>query len=269
MDIINKCFDTIVLLRVENKEGFWIYAAALVSSFGDGKKYYLLAFVPDHLAFLEKANLKDLQWENVQTRSLPNGYTLPNKQPMPQQRWHVPHDLPNFMFIIQSRDEYKSKYIADSHPLELVLIHDPKKKSSYQHHNKINLVAALSTFKCVISNTNKYTGASVSALSKMQTRATTSINHTPIVPERGYIAATTDTHFSPLGAPSPPALGQPRQTGIPRTNLLEQARQNYRALNTGTVRKTNPVSLDRGGGNRDNQPDDNQSELNDSYELIG
>jgi hypothetical protein len=153
MDIINKCFDGVVLVKVENKEGFSIYAAALNSSFGDGNKQYILAFVPEHLSILEKAHLGELQWENVQTRLLSNGYKLPTGKSMPQQKWVIPKGVENFMFNIKNRDESKSRYSAEGHPLELILIHDPKKKSQYQYHNKFNLLAALSSFRCVISCT--------------------------------------------------------------------------------------------------------------------
>jgi len=156
MDIINAYFEKVVLLKVENKEGFSIYAAALNSSYGDGNKQYVLAFVPDHLSILEKAYLSDLQWENVQTRTLTNGYKLPTGRPMPAQKWNIPKGIENFMFSIKNRDDMKSRYTADGHPLELVLIHDPKKKSQYQYHNKTNLLAALMTFRCVISNTRTY-----------------------------------------------------------------------------------------------------------------
>lgn len=166
-DIINRYFAGVVLLKVENKEGFSIYSAALNSSYGDGKKQYLLAFVPDHLAILEKAYLSDLQWENVQTRTLTNGYKLPTGHSMPQQKWTVPRDVGNFMFNIINRDEHKSRYSAEGHALELVLIHDPKKKSQYQYHNKMNLVAALATFRCVISRIHSphFRGTPVSSLS--------------------------------------------------------------------------------------------------------
>lgn len=152
MDIINSCFDGIVLVKVENKENFSIYAASLNSSYGDGKKQYLIVFVPSHLAILDKAYLKDLEWENIQTRILDNGYRLPNGKSMPKQAWIVPKGIMNFMFKSRARDSSKTKYVAEGYPLDMILIHDPKKKGIYQYHDNINLIAALLTFRCVISN---------------------------------------------------------------------------------------------------------------------
>jgi hypothetical protein len=58
------------------------------------------------------------------------------------------------MFRISDRNLQRSKYLAENEPLELILIHDPKKKSPYQFNNVMNLVAALFTFRCVITNTS-------------------------------------------------------------------------------------------------------------------
>jgi hypothetical protein len=35
----------------------------------------------------------------------------------------------------------------------MILLHDAKKKSMFQYHNQMNLIAALLTFKCVITVT--------------------------------------------------------------------------------------------------------------------
>jgi hypothetical protein len=145
MEIINAYFGDLLFIKVEKKENFTIYAAAITSSYGDGKKQYALAFVLSHLAILDKGYLRDLHWQNLQTRTLTNGYKLPS------QRWIIARHLPTPMFDIIERNEAKSKYKCESEPLEMILLHDPKKKTPYQYHNRMNLMAALVTFKCVIS----------------------------------------------------------------------------------------------------------------------
>lgn len=145
MDIINLYFGKIVFSKIDLREEHAIYVAALSSSYQDGRKQYAMAFVPNHLAVLTRAYLSDLSWVNLQTRTMTNGYK------MPPQRWEIPKGLPTPMFSLVERTENKSKYISDELPLEMVLIHDPKKKSKYQYHNHMNLLAALVTFKCVIS----------------------------------------------------------------------------------------------------------------------
>lgn len=145
MEILNSYFGDLLFIKIEKKENFTVYAAAISSSYGDGKKQYALAFIPSHMAILDKGYLRDLHWQNLQTRTLSNGYKLPN------QKWTIAKHLPTPMFDIVERNEAKSKYLCESEPLEMILLHDPKKKSIYQYHNRMNLMAALVTFKCVIS----------------------------------------------------------------------------------------------------------------------
>ncbi len=155
MDIINAYFDGIIFTKIEQKEGITIYAAALSSPFGDGRKTYALAIVPVHTALLTQAELKDLHWQNFQTRTLTNGWNIQN------QKWDVkrlPRGLQMLMFEIlktgDARNEARTKYTCETvENLEMLLYHDPKKKSIYQHGNRINLLAALATFKCVLNFT--------------------------------------------------------------------------------------------------------------------
>jgi len=145
MEILNSYFGDLLFIKVEKKENFTVYAAAISSSYGDGKKQYALAFIPSHMAILDKGFLRDLHWQNLQTRTLTNGYKLQN------QKWNIARHLPTPMFDVVERNEAKSRYLCESEPLEMILLHDPKKKTIYQYHNRMNLMAALVTFKCVIS----------------------------------------------------------------------------------------------------------------------
>lgn len=145
MEIINSYFRNIVLFKVDSREEHAIYAAFLSGSLQDGSKQYVLAFVPAHLAIKNQSTLGDLHWVNIQTRAMKNSYRI---QP---QRWEISRELDNPMFTAIERTETKTKYVSDKLNLEMVLIHDPKKKSKLQYHTHMNLVAALKTFRCVIS----------------------------------------------------------------------------------------------------------------------
>lgn len=147
MDIINRCFADILFTKVDKKEGYMIYAAAVVSSFGDGKKQYILLFVPEHLSILAQAHIYDLNWGNLQTRILKNGYTLK------QQKWVPPKDIQPPMFSLIERSNDRSKYLSEINgiKMELILLNDPKKQSAIQYHSKMNLIACIATFRCVIS----------------------------------------------------------------------------------------------------------------------
>ena len=122
MEILNAYFGDLLFVKVEKKENFTVYAAAISSSYGDGKKQYALAFIPSHMAILDKGYLRDLHWQNLQTRTLTNGYKLPI------QKWNIPRGIPTPMFDVIERNEAKSKYKCESEPLEMILLHDPKKE---------------------------------------------------------------------------------------------------------------------------------------------
>lgn len=164
MDIINKYFANIVFFKVEPKEGFAIYAAAVRSAFGDGKKNYVLALVPEQVAIISKGYLYELQWQNLQTRLLTHGYNIPI------QHWEIPRNLPLPMFALLERRETFSKYVSEepSHSLEMILLHDQKKRSTYQYHNRVNIVAALSTFRCVITSLDFVTSPPTQSPSSFQ-----------------------------------------------------------------------------------------------------
>lgn len=147
MDVLNQYFASLVFFKAEYKEDFTLYAAAVASSYGDGKKQYVLLLVPSHMAILDKARIGDLHWSSLQTRILANGYNR-----LPAQRWNIPRGLPISMFQMIDRNAERSKYRCEDDPkLEMILLHDPKKKSAYQFTSNINIIAALTSFKCVLN----------------------------------------------------------------------------------------------------------------------
>jgi hypothetical protein len=147
MEIVNQYFKDLIFTKVEPKEGVTIYAAAVSATLADGKKQYVLVLVPSHMAIVDRAHMHELHWQNVQTRYLLNGYRLA------PQRWSVPKGARLLMFNIVSREVTRSTYLAENGiPLEMDLIHDPKKKSIHQYYDKMNIVGAISTFRCSITS---------------------------------------------------------------------------------------------------------------------
>jgi hypothetical protein len=56
------------------------------------------------------------------------------------------------MFQIIDRDINRSKYRCEEDPrIEMILLHDPKKKSKFQFTDRINLIASLTSFHCVLN----------------------------------------------------------------------------------------------------------------------
>ena len=157
IDLINSYFPNIIFTKVQQKEQYIIYAASIAASLGDGSKHYVLVFVPVHLAIKNKAKIEDLTWVNIQTRTIKNGYKLP------QQKWDLPFNNSDLFFNVIDRMDTYSKYISQDGNFELLLINDPKKKTKYQYYNKMSLSGALSTFSCVLN----YLGNSMKEESRM------------------------------------------------------------------------------------------------------
>ncbi len=149
MEIFNTCFKDLVFTRVNEKQGYVIYGAGIATGLAGGHKQYVLLFVPSYLAFKPQARIHELSWQNLQTRNLVNSYRLKG------QSWVLPRDISNILLKVQSRSKKYSTYSADKFPFEILLLHDPKKKTIYQYHNKIMLEATISTFSAVFNYIGK------------------------------------------------------------------------------------------------------------------
>ena len=149
MEIFNKYFENLVFTRIEEKQGFVIYGAGIAAMFGAGMQRYILLFIPSHLAFKNQAKISELSWQNLQTRSLAYSYKLK------AQSWNMARDVPDILLNVAERNKNYSTYKGNDFPFEILLLHDPKKKTSYQYHNKIMISAAVETFNAVFNYIGK------------------------------------------------------------------------------------------------------------------
>jgi hypothetical protein len=149
MEIFNSYFNNLLFTQVDEKEGFSIYGACVSSGLGGGLKRYILLFVPLILTFKKKALIHELNWKNLQTRELSYSYKLP---PQP---WNLPRGVIDPLLNITKRDLESSQYnaIDMNFPFDIILLHNPKKKSKYQYRNSLTLTAAILMFNCVIDCT--------------------------------------------------------------------------------------------------------------------
>jgi hypothetical protein len=146
MDLINKYLETLQFTRVEDKQGYAIYGAGTAGMFGAGNQRYILLFVPSHLAVANHARASDLPWQNLQTRNLKDSYRLK------KQSWNPPQSLPNPQFQVIERKNKHSTYVGPSNfPFEVLLLHDPKKKTKYQYNNHLSLYGVLESFNSVLN----------------------------------------------------------------------------------------------------------------------
>lgn len=156
MEIINSYIKNLTFTKVDNKQGFSIYAAVLNGNLGQDMKQYFLLFVPEHLAISKHAKPDDLPWQNFQSRLIKNGF--PSSK-LIKQYWSFEQRLPNPIFKSIERNKTSTMYILENahglgNSLEMTLLHDHKKKSIYQYNDRMNLLASINTFNCVITISN-------------------------------------------------------------------------------------------------------------------
>jgi hypothetical protein len=142
----NYALGNLLFTKVDIKESDVLYAAKIVSSYADGNCSYIFLFVPKHLAIADTAYAYELPWHNVQSRLLKVRYKLK------QQRWDPPRDVPNIRFNLQDRQpRYTSYTPSEGDAFTLLLLHDDRKKTIYQHHSHTTLMTALTSYACVLN----------------------------------------------------------------------------------------------------------------------
>jgi hypothetical protein len=153
MEVINSYFKDLIFTRVDEKQGFIVYGAGLASGLAGGIIRYVLLFVPKHYATKNQAHISELKWQNIQTRELPYSYRLK------RQVWVIPRGSDDILLHIKDRTKTHSEFYAEGLPFEILLLHNPKKKTLLQYHDKITLTAAIETFNMVCSYTGGYFSA--------------------------------------------------------------------------------------------------------------
>jgi len=155
MEIVNKYFETLIFTRIEEKKtpegvSFFIYGAKTQGLFEDGLINYVLLFVPSDLSIKTKARITELPWESLQTRRLKINYKT-----LPKQMWRPEKGIEDVLLHVVSREKRYSVYKGSAaFPFEILLLHNPRKKTLYQFNNKMALSSAIYTFSLIM----KYTG---------------------------------------------------------------------------------------------------------------
>ena len=155
--ILNQIFSSLVFTKVKTVESFSLYFARLESSTLDGIRYVILA-VPFNRATRPRVNIGEVDWVSLQTRILTVDYPI-EEQVLDYKALdsRYPYGVGvegdgKIKLVLKSRDAQNTEYMVmnDSLPIEVVLLHDPKKKSIYQYADSMELRQALSTFQCVL-----------------------------------------------------------------------------------------------------------------------
>lgn len=146
MDVFIPYFKNLTFTRIDEKQGYALYAAMIDSLLQNGSQRYVILFVPAHLAIKTHAKIHELPWQNLQTRTLVNSYRLR------KQAWQSKRGLPDFEFEAISRDKNYTVYRGPSNfPFEVLMIHNPKKKTTYQYNNRMMLSSMLENFNSIFN----------------------------------------------------------------------------------------------------------------------
>jgi len=147
MDVVNKYFASLLFTQIDQKQSggsvYTVYGAGISGAYGDGSQRYVLLFVPQHLALQRQARIQDLQWINIQTRTIKGGYRLK------QQRFVPPNSRDDPNLTVVERTERYTMYRDGN--FEMLLLHDPKKKTRYQFYGNMSLFSGFDTFNCVVN----------------------------------------------------------------------------------------------------------------------
>lgn len=146
MDIFDEYFKTLIFTHVDVKEGFAVYAARIDTGLCAQSRYVLL-FVEERFAFKRQARIRELKWKNLQTRTLQNSYNIK------KQGWRAPRSIPDFMLKVKERTNGYTSYVSAEgpFPVEILLLHSPKKKTKYQHPNSMLFSSSIELFNGVFN----------------------------------------------------------------------------------------------------------------------
>jgi hypothetical protein len=153
MDLFNEIFQNLKFYFIKFTSGFALYASRISCSYGLERKYVLL-LVPINLIPKRSQpfyRIYELGWASLQTRSLndPTYDSLEDEQYLDSKLLDPRYDETKYNLILGSRNEHQTQYYSTL-PVEVLLLHNPKKKSMYQYDDNIEIRKALNTFQCII-----------------------------------------------------------------------------------------------------------------------
>ena len=147
MNVLNDLFRSLEFTKVKVVDSYALYMAKIQTFTGNGRRY-VIAAVPFDKAHYPQTSLMNLPWVSVQTRTLADEYNIPEQILNHRILDHRFSDN-KIKFSVINRSNTSSDYVSQV-PLELSILHDPKKKSLYQYPDTIELRQALNTFQCVV-----------------------------------------------------------------------------------------------------------------------
>ncbi len=139
-------YGDIPLQKIKGDSGFVVYAYGVTSGLGYNR--YIFVVVSQGVRQLpETTSLNRVDWASFQTRTTEEHYKVPSGALMlTDKRKEV---LPDIINCIE-RTSDRTMYFTNELPVNITLVHDPKKNNTLQFPDQCKMYQALETYRCVV-----------------------------------------------------------------------------------------------------------------------
>jgi hypothetical protein len=137
-------FGDIQLKRTKQENGYDIYTCKTRS--GLLYTHYIYVITQTKPYNKEYMTLNSLDWVCLQTRKTEEYLSVPDNTYLIDE--HKKQALPDILTVKDRQKEFSS-YLAPL-PINIKLLHDPKRKTIYQYPDSIKLYQAIETYDCII-----------------------------------------------------------------------------------------------------------------------
>jgi len=147
MEIFDEIFANILFYRVSGTSEYTSYMAK-ITSYENYMKYIVLVVRNEYAHAPQTTYIQNIKWVSVQTRLIDQNYDIP-EQTVDHKTFDPRYFDKKVRLSVKDRNEERTSYVSML-PIELILLHNLRKKSVYQYADTMDIRQALATFNCVI-----------------------------------------------------------------------------------------------------------------------
>jgi hypothetical protein len=137
-------FNNPVMYKIKDIGKFSMYMSKVKCLLNNLNRYIIIFTLKDYNSIMYTENLKNLKWENIQTRSLNDEHNIPAHEYNPTRNTDL------YVPITRTKKNTDtSVYSCGNFTLEILLLHDKGDTNQYQDNG--NLVSAIETYKTIIN----------------------------------------------------------------------------------------------------------------------
>ena len=144
-NMFTEYFEKPIMTKIKDVNSYSMYISKVHCFLSTFNRYIIVLVEKDENIIGYTENLSNLQWVCIQTRELQDKYDLKPHFYVPKKQTQL-----NCTIIKHTDNDDGSVYSCDL-PLEITLLHLNKKSDYYEFPHKGTLVAAIETYKTVIT----------------------------------------------------------------------------------------------------------------------